>query len=379
MAELLRVAQGDFSIRRLPLRRNELLRAWDAADEYLLNYIAETVQPPATAKLLLINDSFGALAVALSAFQPLAWSDSYLSQQATQMNLRANDIYHESVQLVDSTQTPAGPFNIVLLKVPKTLAFLEDLLIRLRPCLTPDTQIIVTGMLKNLPGSVWTLLERIIGPTQSSLAKKKARLIFCRFDPDLAVANNPYPSIYPLENTHFLISNHSNVFSREQLDIGTRFFLAHLPTHTFAKTIVDLGCGNGVVGLMAAVKNSDAAVFFVDESYMAVASARQNFNYAFNKSRQAIFSVGDGLESFAAASIDLILCNPPFHQQQTIGDHLAMRMFKQAYNTLAKNGELWIVGNRHLGYQASLNKIFGNCEQIAANSKFVILRVIRTA
>jgi len=64
-----------------------VLRAWDAADEYLLDTLAEEPKLPEGARVLILNDSFGALAVALSAYRPYALSDSYLSQQATRLNL----------------------------------------------------------------------------------------------------------------------------------------------------------------------------------------------------------------------------------------------------------------------------------------------------
>jgi len=69
--------------------------------------------------------------VALSSFQPLAVSDSYLSQQATRLNLAANSLPEHSVRLMNSLETLEGVFDLVLIKVPKTLALLEDELIRL--------------------------------------------------------------------------------------------------------------------------------------------------------------------------------------------------------------------------------------------------------
>lgn len=379
MTELLNVAQGNFELQRLPLRSNELLRAWDAADEYLLNYLAEVNLPNLGNTTLIINDSFGALATALAPFAPMSLSDSYLAQQATRLNLKANGLNEQTVHLLNSLQAPIVPIDLLLVKAPKTLALLEDLLHRLRPYLHSKSKIVVAGMLKNLPPSVWSIIQRLIGPTQNSLAKKKARLIFAEFNPELAIPANPYPVTYTLERTQYSICNHANVFSREQLDIGTRFFLQHLPRHFSGKAIVDLGCGNGIVGLMAAAGNPDAKLHFVDESFMAVASAEQNFTQAFGNSRSAIFTVGDTLEEFPAKSVDLILCNPPFHQQQTIGDHLAVKMFKQALKTLRPEGELWVIGNRHLGYQSYLAKLFGASRLVASNSKFVIVKAVKSA
>lgn len=361
--------QGIFILHRLPHRPRELLRAWDAADEYVLESLADT--PPNT-RLLIVNDTFGALAVALQYLQPVALSDSYLSQQATRINLRLNNLPESGVTFASSLDTLDGVFACVVIKVPKTLALLEDQLIRLRPHINADTQFIVAGMIKALPANVWKLLERIIGTTSTSLAKKKARLIFATLDDSLAIPANPYPVEYQLENTDYWLTNHANVFSRDSLDIGTRFFLQHLPIIPSATDIIDLACGNGVVGLIAAERNPHATLHFVDESFMAVASAQANFYRAFGKERAATFQIGDGLSNFAAQSADVILCNPPFHQQNTIGDQIAVQLFKQAKTVLKKGGALWVIGNRHLAYQQDLKRLFGNCTVVASNTKFVI-------
>jgi 23S rRNA (guanine1835-N2)-methyltransferase len=292
------------------------------------------------------------------------------------LNLATNQLSQERVLLLNSLQQPSGKFDLVLIKVPKTLAYLEDFLIRLQPFLTPDSQIIAAGMIKNLPASVWTLLEKLIGHTTTSLARKKARLIFASLNPARVIAENPYPICYQLENTDYHISNHANVFSRDSLDISTRFLLAHLPVLPKAREIVDLGCGNGIVGLMLAEKHPQATVHFVDESFMAVDSARQNFTQAFAATRQARFYVSDGLTEFAAETMDFIVCNPPFHQQQTVGDQIAWAMFKQAKRALKKNGQFWVIGNRHLAYLQTLHKLFAHATLIAANPKFVIIQAI---
>jgi 16S rRNA (guanine1207-N2)-methyltransferase len=377
METLFNVPQGQFHLQRLPIRKHELLRAWDAADEYLLQHVAGIESTEFAGKLVILNDSFGALATALHQLHPTAISDSYLSQQATRENLRLNAITADSVQLLDSLSLPAAGVDYLLLKIPKTLALLEYQLLQLRPLLNPDCKIIAAGMVKNLPPTAWKLLERLIGPTRPSPAQKKARLIFASLDKQLTLPANSYPQRYHLENSDWLISNHANVFSRDSLDIGTRLLLQHLQPKTAAHDVIDLGCGNGVVGLMLASQLPEARLSFVDESFMAVASARENFQVAFAGSRQAQFIVGDCLNDFAGESADYIVCNPPFHQQHTVGDQIAWQMFQQAQRVLRSGGELRIIGNRHLNYHLHLKKLFGNWQSVAGNSKFVILSAIK--
>ena len=111
-----------------------------------------------------------------------------------------------------------------------------------------------------------------------------------------------------------------------------------------------------MLGIAYALLNPQAELALVDESYMAVQSARENW-------RAALGERPAGLQAW-----------PPVTSLQVVGDFLAWRMFLQARDALAAGGELWIVGNRHLGYHAKLKRLFRGVEQVAANPKFVILK-----
>jgi 16S rRNA (guanine1207-N2)-methyltransferase len=52
-------------------------------------------------------------------------------------------------------------------------------------------------------------------------------------------------------------------------------------------------------------------------------------------------------------------------------------MFTGSRAALRPGGELWVVGNRHLGYHVKLKRVFGNCDVVASNPKFVVLRAVR--
>uniref|UniRef100_A0A6V7JQ96 Uncharacterized protein n=1 Tax=Bracon brevicornis TaxID=1563983 RepID=A0A6V7JQ96_9HYME len=328
--------------------------------------------------VVILNDTFGALACGLQAYEPLCVSDSYLSQLATRHNLSLNGFTPESVVLQDSlTALPDAP-SLVVIKVPKTLAMLEHQLRMLRSVVATHTRIIAGAKARDIHTSTLQLFEKIIGPTRTSLAWKKARMIHC----DVAQINiGVYSPTFEweLEGYGYRIHNHANVFSRGSLDIGTRFFMQHLPRDIDGK-MVDLGCGNGIVGLVALAQNPSALVSFIDESHMALASSRMNVEINCPQDLpRASFVVNNSLANIAPDSLQAVLCNPPFHQQQTITDHLAWNMFSDARRCLAHGGELRIVGNRHLNYYPKLKHLFGNCEQLAGNNKFVVLRAVKLA
>ncbi|MFC3394317.1 23S rRNA (guanine(1835)-N(2))-methyltransferase RlmG [Brenneria rubrifaciens] len=355
---------------------NFALQAWEAADEFLLRELAmmEIIPGPR----LIFNDAFGALACGLQAQSPVSISDSYVSQLATRHNLALNGFRESSVELLNSLETlPADP-ALVVIKIPKTTALLEHQLRMLRKVITPQTRIIAGAKARDIHTSTLQLFERILGPTKTSLAWKKARLIHCVFA-DLTVSEQPLTFVWDLEEYGYRIHNHANVFSRGGLDIGARFFMQHLPQRLQGK-IVDLGCGNGVIGLTALSVNPEAFVSFFDESYMAVASSERNVevNRPQDKDRCG-FAVNHGLAGVGRETLQAVLCNPPFHQQQAVTDEIAWQMFLDARRCLQIGGELRIVGNRHLDYFHKLKRLFGNVETIASNPKFVVLRAVKTA
>ena len=365
-------AFGSFQLERLPRRKKELLRAWDAADEYLLQQLADLQLP--IAHPLICNDGFGALSVALSQTQPINWSDSWLAHQAARENLLANQRPANEVEFLPSTDPLTQQFELVLIKVPKNLALLEYQLIHLKPHLSNDSKVLLAGMVKAMPTSIWKMLEQIIGPTETSLAHKKARIITAIPDHDLPSVKSSYPTSWKLENTEYSLLNHANTFSRDRLDNGTRLMLQHLPITEGAIDIVDLGCGNGVLGMMAAHHNPAANISFIDESYMAIASARHNMQQLTHYTGHADFINADGLKQFADESCDLVLCNPPFHQQQAQLDTVAISMFAESARALREGGVLWVIGNRHLNYHNKLKSWFKQVELVASDRKFVLLK-----
>jgi 16S rRNA (guanine1207-N2)-methyltransferase len=374
------MSQLDLGTQQLELERypqqeeSTPLQAWEAADEYLLQQLenVEVGERP----LLIFNDHFGTLACALHRYQPYSISDSYLSQLATRHNLALNGLEGAAVTLRDSlAELPANP-AVVLIRVPKALALLEQQLRSLRNVVAADTLIIAAAKARDVHNSTMQVFERILGPTRTSLAWKKARLIYCQVTDIVPPAAAPTTD-WQLEGTDWLIHNHANVFSRGSLDIGARLFLEHLPQNLNGQ-MVDLGCGNGIIGLRALAQNPDAQMMFVDESYMAVASSKLNVAHNLPQDvARCQFAVNNSLAGIERETLQAVLCNPPFHQQHAITDHTAWQMFCDAKRCLQVGGELRIVGNRHLDYYQKLKRLFGNCTTLASNQKFVILKAVK--
>lgn len=385
---------GSYELTRFPEDPRDRLRAWDAADEYLLQHLESgtgergPVDLAGAGQITVVGDRWGALTTALSAHHPTQITDSSLTRSATMANLDRNGIgtAKGTVTLLTTQDAPPERIDVLLVRVPKSLALLEDQLYRLAPHVHAGTVVVGTGMVKEIHTSTLRLFEKILGPTKTSLAEKKARLIFCTPGNPGATRPStpgPWPLTYVVDEdggsgAGLTVVNHAGIFCADRLDVGTRFFLQSIPTNTDGARVVDLGCGNGVVGTAVAVADPKAEIVFTDESYQAVASAKATFRANVTHERErADFLVGDGVAMLDPGSVDLVLCNPPFHSHQATTDATALRMFAQSRKVLRPGGELWVVANRHMGYHTHLRRLFGNSEVVASEPKFVVLRAVK--
>lgn len=376
-------AGGSLQLHRWPLEQpNASLQAWDAADELLLQHAQTAIsefqaqhnKPPS---LLIINDSFGALSCALAAYPHVQVNDSYLAEQGTRYNRQLNGLGFDALQQQTSLQPYPQHVDIVLLKLPNNHSYLQYILQQLAKVVTTNTIVLASAKAKDINRNVLAIFERNIGQASASLAVKKCRLINCIVNTQQHETSD-FPLRWPLEQTPYTLVNHANVFSREKLDQGARFFLQHLPETANGDLVIDLGCGNGVLSLILLSQNNDIQLVCADESYMAVESARLTIAENLPEQlSQCQFYTDDCLSRQADKTADYILCNPPFHQQHAVTSHIARQMFQDAKRVLKQGGRLRIVANRHLGYAEVLKHLFGNCRQLAADPKFVILEVIK--
>lgn len=374
----------DLTVARWPADGKDRLQAWDAADEYLLRHLREQ-RPRAGSRLLLIDDAWGALGTALAAWHPVAWGDSHLGHLALANNLERNGLDPPAVTFVPATDTPAGSFDLALLRLPRDLACLEDTLRRLRPLLAPRAELLAGGMIKHTPPRAWRLCERLIGPTATMPGWKKARLGSARAGAREA-GTSPAPSRlhpgYRLPDEDLELVGAPGVFGGGRLDGGADLLRRHLPATDRPLEAADLGCGDGVLALAIARRCPRARVLGVDASHRAIACARANLARNFTAPEDAgrvRLEIGDGLADVEPASLDLVACNPPFHQGHAVADIAAERLFVQARRALRPGGRLLVVGNRHLGHHAKLERLFGHHELVDGDARFTVVAATRRA
>lgn len=368
--------ERSLSLHRFPKRTNETLQAWDAGDEYVINYVEEQGLD-AGKRILILNDSFGALSCWFSQNHHVTMmSDSFISHRGTLKNLHNNG--GNEIELLTTMDDIPQHIDLVLFQLPKSNRHLIWQLVQLRNQLPISCPVIAVNKAKDIHTSTLKLFEKYLGETTTSLAWKKHRLVFSVPNCTPIQEVNSFVE-WDVDGESIHLKNLPNVYSGESLDLGARFLLQHLPQDPSLRHVIDLGCGNGVLSVKMGQLNPQARITCVDESFMAVESARQNLMDNLGEDRNIQCITNNCLDGFKQDSAFLVLCNPPFHQQQTITDHIAWQMFCDAKHVLNKGGQLLVIGNRHLGYDVKLARLFGQdqVKTVATNNKFVILQATK--
>lgn len=377
--ELTLSPEEKFELWRYPKQAtHSTLRAWDASDLYLVNELKS--ENKKELNMLIINDSFGAISCMLADIHHLSWyNDSKVAALALDKNLACNQIDLNKVQrltTLTSDKLITKNYHKIIIKLPKSIAYLEFILTLIHQAGLPNCDVLLAGKASDFSPNIIKKLKSLYDDVIPSRIVKKSRYISLSGQKSQTLQFNYWQP--NKEKFNDLITDSApNVFSRGKLDIGGRFLADNLPSIAVHAHILDLGCGNGLLGLAILKQCPTVNVDFYDESAMAIESAQHNCLLNEFNLDQTRFIQDDCAKTAQDTHYDLIVCNPPFHQLNAITDHIAEQMFTDAYRILKPGGELRIVGNRHLAYQQKLMAIFGQCDPITSNQKFVILSAIK--
>lgn len=146
------------------------------------------------------------------------------------------------------------------------------------------------------------------------------------------------------------------LFSPKRIDAGTTALLSCLAFGPTDK-VLDLGCGYGVVGIVAAKLIRPERVFLLDNDPAAVACATRNA--ARNGVGSTSVVLSDGFRDFAEAGFSMIVCNPPYHTDFAVPKHF----IHKGFNRLLVGGTMWMVTQRRMWYRNKLRAIFGDVRE----------------
>ncbi|MBP1806506.1 class I SAM-dependent methyltransferase [Rubellimicrobium aerolatum] len=156
------------------------------------------------------------------------------------------------------------------------------------------------------------------------------------------------------------------VFSADGPDRGSLLLASVLPAK-LPKRMADFGAGVGVLALAALGREGVESLDLIEAERLALDCARLNV-----ADPRARFLWEDATQG-ARGPYDGIVTNPPFHAGRRPEPGLGQAFLRAAAKALTPSGQLWLVANRHLPYEAALTDLFRNVEEIGGDGGFKLL------
>lgn len=356
-----------YSINRYPKSNLTSLKAWNASDELILNYLEENNL--VTTPSIIYHDRFGFLSTLLSDYKPTSIILFQSQKKAMKQNLNENEIEEDKVNFnyplgIIDTET-----SLALVKIPKSADLFELYLQQLSGSLNEDAIVIAGFMTKYFNKQSLEIAQKYFEEVEQSKAKKKARLFILKKPKKLAKQT----LIKEIKlNDKISFKQYYGVFSAKRIDFATQFFMEHFSVLATENKILDLGTGNGVLAWKARQLSPTAKINLLDDNYLAIESAKLNLAKGEN-----FYHFNDDLLHITNNSYDLVISNPPFHFEHETNIEVSLDLFKQVWKILKPRGRFQLVGNKHLNYKIHLQKIFKHVESIAENDKFVVYSCVK--
>ena len=161
------------------------------------------------------------------------------------------------------------------------------------------------------------------------------------------------------------------VFSADGIDPASRLLADHLPAK-LGRTVADLGAGWGYLSARILERDSIEALHLVEADHAALDCARINVPDA-----RAHLHWEDATRWHPDAPLDTVVTNPPFHAGRKGEPDIGLSFIRAAAGMLKPRGELFLVANRHLPYEAGLGAHFAETTEIGGDTRFKILRATR--
>jgi 16S rRNA (guanine1207-N2)-methyltransferase len=295
----------------------------------------------------------------------------------------------------DASALTAAAFDSVVVFLPKARAELDVRLSLARWLVRPGGRLLVLGEKKEgIAGAVKQLREAL--PQVHKIDSARHCQVWCADDvtplAHFAIADWLDWNQVSVAGRELEVAGLPGVFSRGELDSGTSLLLTTLastplttlsvraapgipPTRAGkALRVLDFACGAGVIGAWLQVdENTDLSVDAVDVQSQALLSARATYD--------RVGARGEIIASDGIAGLDgrwqAVVSNPPFHSGVRTDMTMTERFVRDLASHLEHGGELRLVANNFLPYEALIRRCIGPVERLAENNKFTVYRAFR--
>lgn len=190
-------------------------------------------------------------------------------------------------------------------------------------------------------------------------------------DPNLK--SNKKQVKYTFLGKEIILNSDNGVFSKDRIDFGTNVLLNSLEDLSAIKSVLDVGCGIGIIGISLASKYNNLNVQMVDVNEKAVSLTNENI--ILNKLKNCKSYISN-VYSEVNDSFDMIISNPPIRA----GKDVVHKIASEAKAHLNDKGFFYAVVQKKQGadsFKKKLEEVYGNVEIVNKDSGYIIFKSIK--
>ena len=260
----------------------------------------------------------------------------------------------------DCTVTATGPFAAAVVTLPRAKSYAQSLVAQ-AAALTKGGMVYVDGAKTDGIDPMMKALRKQ-GLDVAQLSKSHGRVL--AFTADDALTS--WIDTDPRKNSDGFYTL-PGVFSADAADPASKALADALPAKLGAK-VADLGAGWGYLTHAILTRDDVTSIALVEADHAALECAKLNIT-----DPRASFYWADATRWETKEFLDCVVMNPPFHTGRKGDPALGQAFIDTAARVLKPTGKLYMVANRHLPYEQTLEARFKHVSEIAGDRSFKII------
>ncbi len=266
----------------------------------------------------------------------------------------------------------------VLLLAPRSREACRAQLAQAVDALAPGGLLLAVAANNEGAGALQSDLARLFGTVQSS-SKHRCRIVWvdsATNAPDAATLADWRALAAPrrVVQDGFAFWTRPGLFAWDRIDTASALLAEHLPP-VLTGRVADAGAGWGYLSMQLARRCAAiSSLDLFEADARALEPARRNLADVLAGRDQPVANVHwHDVTTGLPGPFDAVVMNPPFHVGRADQPELGRAFILRAAEALTPQGELWLVANRHLPYEAELDQRFGQVQRIAERDGFKLI------
>lgn len=267
---------------------------------------------------------------------------------------------------------PDGPFQAAILRPARGKEELEMTLHAVASVLEDGAPLLVVGHNDEGIKSAARRIKDVLGACETLDTRRHCRVLLARRAPGLELRSSlddwARTSTFPVADGPLDLQVWPGLFAKGTLDAGTALLLSALTDLPAGASVLDFGCGTGIVGAVLSRRVPGLTLQCLDADAVAAMATQRNAS-------GALVRCGASWSALPAYNrYDAIVSNPPIHQGKHRDYRVLVTLIEEGGLRINDGGSLWLVVQRQVPVERNLQEWWAVVELVAEDTRFRVWR-----